>query len=279
MPGQRPPHTRHGLSDIDISKPNVARVYDYFIGGKDNFTADREFAHQAMKIAPKAPIAAQANRHFLRRVVRYLVGDEGITQLLDIGSGLPTQGNTSEVAHAINPGAHVVYVDNDPMVYIHSKALLSDRQTVDIVKADIRSPMEILTDPTVLSLIDFGQPVGLLLLAVLHHITDAEDPSGIVAALRDAMPSGSFLAISSFRMPGPEVPELRAATLKGERLLEEDLGSGRWRDDEEILSWFGDWEMQPPGLVALVDWRPETPGGVERDEIYHGFSGGVARKS
>jgi hypothetical protein len=278
MPGQRPPHTRHALADIDITKPNVARVYDYFIGGKDNFTADREFAHEAMKIAPKAPIAAQANRQFLRRVVSYLVADEGITQLLDIGSGLPTQGNSSEVAHEINPDAHVVYVDNDPMVYIHSKALLSDAQTVDIVKGDIRNPVQILTDPTVLSLIDFGRPVGLLLLAILHHITDAEDPPGIVARLRDAMPSGSFLAISSFRMPGPEVPELRALTLEGERLLEEDLGSGRWREDQEILSWFGDWEMQPPGLVALVDWRPETPGSVERDEIYHGFSGGLARK-
>lgn len=278
MAGRRPPHTRPGLPDIDITKPNVARVYDYFIGGKDNFTVDREFAHEALKIAPKAPIAAQAGRHFLRRVVRYLVADEGITQLLDIGSGLPTQGNTSEVAHAINPDAHVVYVDNDPMVYIHSKALLSDAQKVDIVNADIRNPMEILTDPTVLSLIDFGQPVGLLLLSVLHHITDAEDPSGIVARLRDAMPSGSFLAISSFRMPGPEVPELRKASLEGERLLEEDLGSGRWREDEEILSWFGDWEMQPPGLIALVDWRPDTPDPVEHDEIYHGFSGGLARK-
>jgi hypothetical protein len=278
MPGHRPPHVRPGLADIDISKPNVARVYDYFIGGKDNFTADREFAHEVMRIAPKAPIAAQASRHFLRRVVRYLVADEGITQLLDIGSGLPTQGNTSEVAHAINPDAHVVYVDNDPMVYIHSKALLSDAQKVDIVKADIRSPMEILTDSTVLSLIDFGKPVGLLLLSVLHHLTDAEDPSGIVTRLRDAMPSGSFLAISSFRMPGPEVPELRAATLESERLLEADLGSGRWREDEEILSWFGDWEMQPPGLVAAMDWRSETPGSVEDDEIYHGFSGGLAKK-
>jgi hypothetical protein len=278
MPGHRPPHSRPALADIDISKPNVARVYDYFIGGKDNFTADREFAHQVMKIAPKAPVAAQAGRHFLRRVVRHLVAGEGITQLLDIGSGLPTQGNTSEVAHAINPDAHVVYVDNDPMVYIHSKALLSDARKVDIVKADIRDPVEILTDPTVLSLIDFGRPVGLLLLAVLHHLTDAEDPAGIVARLRDAMPSGSFLAISSFRMPGPEVPELRAASLQGERLLEEDLGSGRWREDEEILSWFGDWEMLPPGLVALVEWRPDAPGSVEHDEIYHGFSGGVARK-
>ena len=270
------PRSRHALADIDITRPNVARVYDYFIGGKDNFSADREFARQAMEIAPKAPLAAQANREFLRRVVSYLVGEAGITQLLDIGSGLPTQGNVSEVAHEINPAAHVVYVDNDPMVYIHSKALLSDAQTVDIVKADIREPLRILTDPTVVSLIDFDRPVGLLLLAILHHLKDVEDPAGIVARLRDAMPSGSYLAISSFRMPGPEVPGLRAATIEGERLLEEDLGSGRWRVDEEILSWFGDWELLPPGLVALVEWRPPANAPVVRDEIYHSFSASQA---
>jgi hypothetical protein len=277
MTGHRP-HSRHALADIDITRPNVARVYDYFIGGKDNFTADREFARQAMEIAPKAPLAAQANREFLRRVVSYLVGEAGITQLLDIGSGLPTQGNVSEVAHEINPAAHVVYVDNDPMVYIHSKALLSDAQTVDIVKADIRDPLKILTDPTVLSLIDFDRPVGLLLLAILHHVTDDEDPPGIAARLRDAMPSGSYLAISSLRMPGPEVPELRAKTIEADQLFRDNLGSGRWREDEEILTWFGDWELLPPGLVPIVEWRPPTDDPIEHDELYHGFSGGLARK-
>jgi hypothetical protein len=278
MAGRRPRHSGNALADIDITKPNVARVYDYFIGGKDNFAADRQFAHQAMEIAPKAPLAAQANREFLRRVVRFLVGEAGITQLLDIGSGLPTQGNVSEVAQEIDPTVHVVYVDNDSMVNIHSKALLSDAATVDIVNADIRRPVDILTDPTVLSLIDFDRPVGLLLLAILHHIEDPEDPAGIVARLRDAMPPGSYLAISSFRMPGRDLPELRAATIEGERLLKKDLGSGRWREDEEILSWFGDWELIPPGLVALPEWRPAEPAPIARDEIYHGFSGGVARK-
>jgi hypothetical protein len=277
MPDQRP-HTRHALADIDITKPNVARVYDYFIGGKDNFTADREFARQAMEIAPRAPLAALANREFLRRVVSYLVADAGITQLLDIGSGLPTQGNVSEVAHEINPAAHVVYVDNDPMVYIHGKALLSAPQTVDIVKADIRHPLKILTDPTVLSLIDFDRPVGLLLLAILHHVTDDEDPPGIAARLRDAMPPGSYLAISSLRMPGPQVPELRAKTIEADQLFRDRLGSGRWREDEEILTWFGDWELLPPGLVPIVEWRPPTNDPIEHDELYHGFSGGLARK-
>ena len=279
MADHRPQQGHHVVADIDITRPNVARVYDYFAGGKDNFTADRQFAQEVMKIAPKAPAAVLAGRQFLYRVVSYLVGEAGITQLLDIGSGLPTQGNVSEVAQAINPAAHIAYVDNDPMVYIHSKALLSDAQTVDIVKADIRDPMQILTDPTVLSLIDFDRPVGLLLMAIVHHIQDEEDPGGIVARLRDALPSGSYLAISSLRMPGPEVPELRAATIEADQLYRKDVGSGRWREDEEILSWFGDWELVPPGLVPVVEWRPASPDDVVRDEIYHGYSGGVARKN
>jgi hypothetical protein len=274
-----PLDSRPGFAEFDITRPNVARVYDYFVGGKDNFAADREFAEKAMEIAPKAPLAAQANRDFLRRVVRYLVGEAGITQLLDIGSGLPTAGNVSEVAHEINSAVHVAYVDDDPVVYLHSKALLSEAATADIVKADVRRPAEILTDPTVRSLIDFDRPVGLLLLAVLHHIEDRDDPAGIVAQLRDAMPAGSYLAISSFRMPGPELPELRAATIEGERLLAQGLGTGRWREYEEILTWFGDWELLPPGLVSLLEWRPSAHDHIERDEVYHSFFGGVARKN
>ena len=265
-------------AEFDITRPNVARVYDYFVGGKDNFAADREFAEKAMELAPKAAVAAQSNREFLRRVVRYLIGEAGITQLLDIGSGLPTQGNVSEVAHEINPAVHVAYVDNDPVVYLHSKALLSNAATADIVKADIRRPAEILTDPIVRSLIDFDRPVGLLLLAILHHIEDHEDPAGIVAQLRDAMPAGSYLAISSLRKPGPELPEIRAKAIRAEKLLAQGLGSGRWREDEEILAWFGDWQLLPPGLVSLLEWRRPTADPIERDEIYHSFFGGVARK-
>jgi S-adenosyl methyltransferase len=269
---------RQALADIDITKPNVARVYDYFVGGKDNFSADREFARRAMELAPKAPLSAQNNRAFLRRVVRYLVAEAGVSQLIDIGSGLPTAGNVGEVAHAIDPGVRVVYVDNDPVVYTHSKALLSDPVRADIVNADIRDPGAILADPVVARLIDFGRPVGLLLLAVLHHVRDEANPAGIAAALRDAMPPGSYLAISSFRLPGHDLPELRATTIEGEKLLADGLGSGRWREDDEIRAWFGDWELLPPGLVPLAEWRPETPAAIERDETYHSFSGGVARK-
>jgi hypothetical protein len=269
---------RQTLADIDITKPNVARVYDYFVGGKDNFSVDREFARRAMELAPKAPLSAQNNRAFLRRLVRYLVDVAGVTQLIDIGSGLPTAGNVSEVAHAINPDVHVVYVDNDPVVYTHSKALLSDPVNADIVYADIRDPADILADPTVARLIDFGRPVGLLLLAVLHHVQDHEDPDGIAARLRDAMPPGSYLAISSLRLPGRDLPELRATTIEGEQLLADGLGSGRWREDDEIRAWFGDWDLLPPGLVSLAEWRPDTQAVIEHDENYHSFFGGVARK-
>lgn len=269
---------RYTVADIDVSKPNIARVYDCFLGGKDNFAADREFVRQSVEITPKAPMAARVNRAFLRRVVRYLVADAGLTQFLDIGSGLPTQGNVSEVAHAIDPAVHVVYVDNDPIVYTHSKALLSDNVTTDIVVGDVRKPAEILADPDVRRLIDFGKPVGLLLLAILHHVEDEDNPGRIAAQLRDAMPPGSYLALSSFHMPGPELPELRALTIESEKLLLGTLGSGRWREDEEIVSWFGDWELLEPGLVPLPDWRPEPGIEVLRDEFYHGFFGGVARK-
>jgi hypothetical protein len=270
---------RRPAADLDVSKPNVARVYDAFLGGKDNFAADREFVDRVMRQAPKAPLAAKANRAFLRRVVRYLVADAALTQLLDIGSGLPTQGNVSEVAHDINAAVQVVHVDIDPVVYTHSKALLANSRTTDIIIGDVRRPAEILADPAVRALIDFGRPVGLLLIAILHHVQDHEDPAWIAAQLRDAMPPGSYLAISSFRMPGPELPELRAATIEGEKLLTGTLGSGRWREDQEILSWFGDWELLEPGWVSLAEWRPAVSGRIRRDEVYHGFFGGVARKT
>ena len=267
------------VADIDVTRPNVARVYDCFLDGKDNFAADREFVNKACQLAPKAPLSAKSNRAFLRRTVRYLVAEAGIDQLLDIGSGLPTQGNVSEVAHEVDPAVHVVHVDNDPVVFTHSKALLADTWTTDMIIGDIRRPAEILDDPCVRRLIDFGRPVGLLLFAILHHVEDHDDPALITAQLRDAMPAGSYLAISSFRMPGPELPELRAATIEGEKLLVDTLGSGRWRQDEEILSWFGDWELVEPGYGSIMCWRTPPGREVPRDELYHSFYGGVAKKT
>jgi hypothetical protein len=265
--------------DFDVSKPNVARVYDAMLGGKDNFAADREFVAEILRFAPMAPLGAIANRQFLRRVVQYLVVEAGLTQFLDLGSGLPTQGNVSEVAHQFSPRARVVHVDNDPVVYTHSKALLADARTTDFVLGDVRRPGEILADPVVEAMIDFTQPVGLLLFALLHHIEDGDQPERIMAEFRAALPSGSYLAISSLRLPGPELPELRAITIEGEKLHSGPLGPMRWREDSEISAWFGDWELVSPGLVPLADWRPPVAGHVPYPELQNSFSGGVARKS
>ena len=264
--------------DFDVSKPNVARVYDAMLGGKDNFAADREFVAEVLRFAPMAPLGAISNRQFLRRVVEYLVVDAGVRQFIDLGSGLPTQGNVSEVAHQFDPRARVVHVDNDPIVLTHSKALLADAPTTDFVLGDVRRPREILTDTVVESMIDFDQPVGLLLFALLHHVEDGDHPERIMADFLAAMPSGSYVAISSLRLPGPELPELRAVTIEGEKVMTGPMGSMRWREDGEIASWFADWELVSPGLVPLGDWRPPTAEHVPYPEIQHSFSGGVARK-
>jgi hypothetical protein len=273
-----PLDSRQMLAGIDISRPNVARVYDALLGGKDNFAADREFVAEWLKVAPKAALGAATGRKFLHRVVRYLASEAGITQFLDIGSGLPTRGNVSEVAHEVNPAARVVHVDKDPVVYSHSMALLANARTTGFVLGDIRRPTEILDNPETKALIDFTQPVGLLLLSILHHVKDHEDPAGIAAQLRDAMPAGSYLAISSLRLPSSGLPE-HAFINERQEAFEETLGSGSWRSDEEILSWFGDWELAEPGYVPLVEWRPPVLDGIARDAIYHTFFGGVAKKT
>ena len=262
---------------FDASKPNVARVYDVMLGGKDNFAADREFVAEILRFAPLARLGAITNRRFLRRVVEYLVSEAGITQFLDLGSGLPTQGNVSEVAHELDRDIRVVHVDNDPVVYTHGKALLADARTTDFVVGDVRDPERILADPVVRSLIDFDRPVGLLAFAILHHVDDEDHPERIMSELRDAMPSGSYLAISSLRLPGTDLPELRAITIEGEKVHTATLGF-RWREDDEIRSWFGNWELVDPGLVPIVDWRPQAGDNMPYPELRHSFSGGVARK-
>jgi hypothetical protein len=183
-------------SAVSASIPNVARVYDYMLGGKDNFPADREAAEQILVAFPEAREGVRQNRAFLRRVVEHLARDVGIRQFLDIGTGLPTQQNVHQVAHAVAPDARVVYVDNDPIVCVHGRVLLADTDTVAMVEADLRQPEQILTDPATLRQIDFSQPVALLLVAILHFISDEDDPFGAVARLRDALAPGSYLVIS-----------------------------------------------------------------------------------
>ena len=263
---------------IDVTKPNIARVYDAFLDGKDNFAADRAVVKLTLDIAPDAAAGAKANRALLRRMVRFLAAEAGITQFLDIGSGLPSRGNVHEIAREVNPAAKVVYIDNDPVVLVHGRALLGRNPAVTVVTADARDPAQILANPLVTEFLDLRRPVGLLMLAFLHHISDSEDPAAIAARFRDALAPGSYLAISSFRMPGPEHPEDAAKTRAVQDLFNRTLGTGRWREHEEILGWFGDWELLPPGLVPLPEWRPDVAGRVKRNSTYYGFVAGLARK-
>ena len=183
-----------------------------------------------------------------------------------------------EIARDVSPGVRVVYTDNDPVVGVHGRALLADAATARFITADVRRPAEILDDPGVRAFIDFSRPVGLLMFAILHHITDAEDPAAITARFRGALAPGSYLAVSSVRMPGPEHPRDAEKASEVQKLFNETLGTGLWREDGEILAWFGDWELLEPDLVPLPVWRPDTVGPARRDSTYHGFVGGVARK-
>ncbi|WP_043628046.1 SAM-dependent methyltransferase [Nonomuraea candida] len=266
-------------SGIDTTRPSVARVYDFMLGGKDNYEIDRQVAQAALRIAPDAPEAALANREFLRRTVRHLAAEAGIRQFLDIGSGLPTQGNVHEVAQAVIPGAHVVYVDHDPIVLAHGRALLAVDETTTIVEADAREPEKILDDPRTRSLIDFDEPVGLLLFGILHHLSDEEDPAGIAARLIRPLAPGSHVVISHFHNPGQERPEVAEQAATAEKLFNEHLGTGRWRTRAEILAFFDGLDLLEPGLVPLPEWRPETGDHQAAPGItYHTFVGGVARK-
>jgi hypothetical protein len=183
-------------SDVDTSRPHTARMYDFYLNGKDNYAADRNAAREVLRVAPEIRDTALANRAFLGRAVRYLVRDAGIRQIIDIGTGIPAAGNVHEVAQQAAPDVRVAYVDNDPIVHVHADALLTGTGITSIVLADLRDPEAILGHPQIRELIDFTDPVALLLIAILHFITDEEGPAGIVATLRDALAPGSYLALS-----------------------------------------------------------------------------------
>ncbi|MFC4121199.1 SAM-dependent methyltransferase [Nonomuraea zeae] len=268
----------HAPQGIDTSKPSVSRVYDYMLGGKDNYEIDRQVAAMALKIAPDAPQAAQANREFLRRTVHHLTAEAGIRQFLDIGSGLPTQGNVHEIAQSVAPGTRVVYVDHDPIVLVHGRALLAVDATTTIVEADAREPERILDDPKTRGLIDFSEPVGLLLFGILHHLADSEDPAGIAARLIAPLAPGSHVVISHFHNPGQAHPEVSEQAYAAEKIFNEHLGTGRWRTREEILAFFNGLELLEPGLVPLPEWRPGPGDHATPGITYHTFVGGVARK-
>jgi hypothetical protein len=257
---------------FDTSVPAAARMYDYWLGGKDNFAADREAAEAMAVAVPQLPFLARENRQFLGRAVRYCA-DAGIRQFLDIGSGLPTMDNVHQVAQRASTDVRTMYVDRDPVVVSHAQALMSDRNTAAI-RGDVTRPAEILADAEVCRLIDFSQPVAVLIVAVLHFVPDEADPFGAVAQLRDAMAPGSYLVITHVEVPaeqvGSETAERMGAARRGQ-----PVGPARGR--EEIARFFGDLRMVEPGLTDVWAWRPDADRVVSSADFMT-VLGGVGRK-
>jgi len=243
----------HDAYGLDTSVAHSARVYDYWLGGKDNFAADRIAAEQVIDVRPSIRTDVQSNRAFLGRAVRYLAGEAGIRQFLDIGTGLPSANNTHEVAQSVAPDSRVVYVDNDPIVLVHARALLTGTAegVTAYLEADLRDPGKILADAG--ETLDFSQPVAVMLVAVMHHISDDEDAYGIVGQLRDAVPSGSHLVVSQ---PAKDIDSEKVAEVARRYNAHVPAGQVR-RTNDEVAAFFGDWEILEPGVVQTVQWRPE----------------------
>jgi S-adenosyl methyltransferase len=240
---------------FDTSVAHSARVYDYWLGGKDNFAADRAAAEQVIEVRPAIRTDVRANRAFLGRAVRYLAGPAGIRQFLDIGTGLPSADNTHEVAQSVAPDSRIVYVDNDPIVLAHARALLtsSPEGVTAYLEADLRDPETILARAG--RTIDLTHPVAIMLVAVLHHVPDSDDPYGLVARLRDAVPSGSHLVISH---PASDV-ETEKVTEVARRYNASVVTGQTRRSAGEVAAFFGDWEILEPGVTQTPAWRPDPP--------------------
>jgi hypothetical protein len=257
---------------FDPSVPHCARVYDYWLGGKDNFATDRALGQAMIRAVPDMRHIAHDNRRFVHRVTRDLTAEEGIRQFLDIGVGLPRPPNLHEIAQHIEPSARIVYVDNDPLVLAHARALMPSHPhgRVAYIDADLRQPATILTDPTLHDTLDLTRPIGLTLIAVLMLLPDTDDPWTHVEALRDALPSGSCLAIThptADLHPDQINTAAAAATAAGMPLIT--------RTHEEVLRFFGDWKLLKPGLCPVAAWRPDHPAYDPQTAYYWA---GVARK-
>jgi hypothetical protein len=240
-----------GQDGVDTDVPNVARMYDYYLGGLHNFPADREMAQRVVGAYPSLPAVLQQNRAFLRRAVRHLVR-QGVRQFLDLGSGLPSVGNVHEIAQAAAPDAKVVYVDVDPTAVLHSRLMLVGNPNATVLQLDLRQPQHVLGHRDLRWQLDLSQPVAVLCIAVFHFIGDAEDPVGIMKAYGDALAPGSYIAIS--HASGDTLPEEAA------RIAQLYARTGNpmfFRSHAEVKALFGDFELVEPGLVLPNDWHPE----------------------
>jgi hypothetical protein len=256
------------------SRPNVARVYDYLLGGKDNFAVDRIYGQRIAATMPGIEAGVREQRALLGRVVRYLVGNAGIRQLLDIGAGLPTAENVHQIAQRVDPAARVVYVDNDSMVLSHAKAVLAENPLTAVAEGDLRDPAGIIGHPVVRAHLDWSRPIGLLLSGVMHQITDYEQPARLTGELIGAMPSGSYVFIHHLLDLGdPGVVQLK-------EFMTRAFGRAEFRTLDRVRELFCGLELVEPGLVRVRDWRPDgAPATGEDEQPGPGLGcAGVARK-
>lgn len=260
--------------EVDVTTPSVARMYDHYLGGKDNYEVDRQAVEELDKVVPSTRPLAVNNRRFLRRVVRVLAEDYGVRQFLDHGSGLPTQDNVHQVAQRVDPQARVVYVDNDPIVLAHGRALLEENDNTAVIQADLRDTEGIFATPEVRRLIDLSEPVAALFVSVMHCIPDSSDPRGVLRAVVDRLPSGSFVVVNQL------VSEDKATRDFVTQFMAESTGDrwGRVRQAHEVERYFDGLEILEPGLGEINDWRPDSELGPKQlTHEWYEF-GGVARK-
>jgi hypothetical protein len=252
--------------------PSAARVYDYLLGGKDNYPADRVVAESMIAQLPNVRLAVQWNRAFLRRVVRYLVCEAGIRQIVDVGAGLPSAGNTHEIALDADPATRVVYVDHDPVVLAHARNMLHGVPNAAIVEHDLLAPDEILADPALRNLIDFSQPTAVLLLSILHFVSDEDDPAALIARLLDPFPAGSHVAIS--HATPDAVPEVNDV----ERVFDEATEQAHVRSRADVAKLVAGMEIVEPGLAWPPEWRPDPGDQVPANAAESYYCVVVARK-
>jgi S-adenosyl methyltransferase len=258
-------------AEVDTETPSAARLYDYYLGGGYHFESDRQLAQQIYQVFPEMPHLARVNRAFLRRATEFCAR-QGITQFLDIGCGLPTTGAVHETAQAINPDAKVVYVDNEPVAVAHSELILENNPNATVLQADLRDPDTILNHPETLRMLDLSKPIALLVVAVVHFVPDSDNPAGLLAHYRDALPDQSYLAFS--HVSGDTLENVAKAA----ELYRSSQNPAYLRSKVEISAMLDGFDLVEPGLVFVPEWRPSSPEDAE-DAQRCSFYGAVGQRS